>query len=48
VIVGEDVALSVHVGVFGSVLSYGSEFSCQCMVSGLSYAFSVVCSKGTW
>jgi len=48
VIVGEDVAMSVHNSVLGSVLSYGGECSCQCVVTGLSYAFSVSCSKGTW
>jgi hypothetical protein len=41
VIVGEDVTMSVHDGVFGGVLSDGSECSCLCVVSGLSYAFSV-------
>jgi hypothetical protein len=48
VIVDEDVAVSVYDSVLGSVLSYSSECSCQCMVSGLSYAVSVSCSKGTW
>jgi len=41
VIVGEDVAVSVHDGVLGSVLWYGSECSCQCVISRLSYAFSL-------
>jgi hypothetical protein len=47
VIVGADVAVSVYDGALGSVLSYGTECSCQCMVSGLSYAFSAFCSKVT-
>jgi len=38
VIVGEDVAVSVH-GVLGSVLWYLSECSYQCVIRGLSYAF---------
>jgi hypothetical protein len=41
VIVGADVAMSVHDGVLGSVLWYGSECSCQCEISRLSYAFSL-------
>jgi hypothetical protein len=48
VIVREDEAMSVHDGVLGSGSSYSCEYSCQCMVSGLSDAFSVSCSKGTW
>ena len=40
-IVGEDVAVSVHDSVLGSVLWYGSECSCQCVISGVSYAFSL-------
>jgi len=38
-IVGEDVAVSIHDGVLGSVLSYGSKCSCQCVVSRLSICF---------
>jgi hypothetical protein len=41
VIIGEDVAVSVYDGVLGSVLWYGSECSCQCVISGVSYAFSL-------
>jgi len=41
VIVGEDVAVSVHDGVLGSVLWNGSDCSCRCVISRVSYAFSV-------
>ena len=34
-IVGEDVAVSVHDSVLGSVLWYGSECSCRCVINGL-------------
>ena len=47
-IVGEDVAMSVHDGVLGCVIWYGSECSCQCMISGLSYASVCLMFKGNF
>ena len=40
-ILGEDVAVGVHDSVLGSVLWCGSECSCQCVISRVSYAFSL-------
>jgi len=48
VTVSEDEAVSVYDGVLGSVLLYSFDCSCECMVSGPLYAFSVFCSKGPW
>jgi hypothetical protein len=46
-IVVEDVAISILDGVFGSILGYCSECSCENMVSGYSYTFSGFYVKGT-